>query len=104
MNCVYRTIEKVAAQNHSVLIFGESGTGKALSAREIHIRGARKQGAFIPVDCLAISPSLIESELFGHVRGAFSGLSGIHMRSFFVSLSNSRNRNPHRGAPSSGDN
>ena len=73
MNCVYRTIEKVAAQNHSVLIFGESGTGKELVAREIHNRGARQQGAFVPVDCSAISPSLIESELFGHVRGAFTG-------------------------------
>ncbi len=73
MNSVYRTIEKVAAHNHSVLIFGESGTGKELVAREIHIRGARKQGPFVPVDCSAISPNLIESELFGHVRGAFTG-------------------------------
>jgi two-component system response regulator HydG len=73
MNCIYRTIEKVAPQNHSVLVLGESGTGKELVAREIHRRGAQKGGVFVPVDCSAITPSLIESELFGHVRGAFTG-------------------------------
>ena len=70
---VYRMIEKVADHNYSVLILGESGTGKELVARSIHFSGERKNRPFVPVDCSALVPTLIESELFGYVKGAFTG-------------------------------
>jgi two-component system response regulator HydG len=73
MEKVYRILAKVAFSTHPVLILGESGTGKELVARSIHENGPGRAGPFIPVDCGALAPTLIESELFGHVKGAFTG-------------------------------
>ncbi|MFC6645179.1 sigma-54-dependent transcriptional regulator [Granulicella cerasi] len=73
MEKLYRILSKVAYTTHPVLILGESGTGKELIARSIHQNGPNKSRPFIPVDCGALVPTLIESELFGHVKGAFTG-------------------------------
>jgi two-component system response regulator HydG len=73
MEKLYRIISKAAHSTHPVLILGESGTGKELVARSIHYSGAYKDKPFIPVDCGSLVPTLIESELFGYVRGAFTG-------------------------------
>lgn len=67
------SIDRVAAVNSTVLLLGESGTGKELVARELHARSPRATGPFVPVNCAAMSPELIESELFGHAKGAFTG-------------------------------
>jgi two-component system response regulator HydG len=73
MEKLYRILSKVAFSTHPVLILGESGTGKELVARSIHFHGANKGRPFVPVDCGSLVPGLIESELFGHVKGAFTG-------------------------------
>jgi len=73
MEKLYRILSKVTATNHPVLILGESGTGKELIARTIHNHGPNADKPFIPVDCGSLVPSLIESELFGYVKGAFNG-------------------------------
>jgi DNA-binding NtrC family response regulator len=73
MEKLYRIIAKAAHSTHPVLILGESGTGKELVARSIHFSGPYRDKPFIPVDCGSLVPTLIESELFGHVKGAFTG-------------------------------
>jgi len=73
MVAVREMVERVAAADVDVLITGETGVGKELVARSIHQQSARKGGHFVPVDCSAIPESLLESELFGHERGAFTG-------------------------------
>jgi two-component system response regulator HydG len=73
MEKLYRVIAKVARSTHPVLVTGESGTGKELVARAIHFSGPVRDKPFIPVDCGSLVPTLIESELFGYVKGAFTG-------------------------------
>jgi two-component system response regulator HydG len=73
MSKLYRIISKVAQSSHPVLVLGESGTGKELVARAIHSHGQNAAQPFIPVDCGSLVPTLIESELFGYVKGAFTG-------------------------------
>jgi two-component system nitrogen regulation response regulator GlnG len=66
-------IDRVAPTDFTVIISGETGSGKELVAREIHLRSRRAAGPFVPIDCGAVQPSLIESELFGHEKGAYTG-------------------------------
>ncbi|HZI12905.1 MAG TPA: sigma 54-interacting transcriptional regulator [Myxococcus sp.] len=73
MRDVYKRIDKIAPTDISVLITGETGTGKELIARELHRRSPRAKGPFITINCGAIPENLLESELFGHVKGAFTG-------------------------------
>ncbi|MGE3881405.1 MAG: sigma-54-dependent transcriptional regulator [Planctomycetota bacterium] len=81
---VVETIERAARTDASVLILGESGTGKELLAHHLHENSTRRDKPFVPVDCSTLQESLIESELFGHVKGAFSGATGSKMGLFQV--------------------
>src|ERR1051326_1867495 len=73
MRLVHETIRLVASRRATVLITGETGTGKELAARALHLAGARRAGPWVAVNCSALPETLLESELFGHVRGAFTG-------------------------------
>ncbi|GMU59200.1 MAG: sigma-54-dependent Fis family transcriptional regulator [Myxococcaceae bacterium] len=73
---VFKQVARAAQSEVPVLITGETGTGKEMVARSLHQRSPRAQGPFVPVDCGAIAESLMESELFGHARGAFTGAAG----------------------------
>jgi two-component system response regulator HydG len=86
MQRVYKMLEKVSQHNYPVLILGESGTGKELVARSVHFLGSRQNKPFVPVDCSGLVPTLIESELFGYVKGAFTGAQ--HSRSGLLETAN----------------
>src|SRR5436190_20900268 len=73
MKKVFATIEQVAESDIDVLVVGETGTGKELVARALHRHSKRTNNPFVPVDCGAIPDNLLESELFGHEKGAFTG-------------------------------
>ena len=82
MQQVYTQIRQAVAGDMTILIRGESGTGKELVARALHFNGRRKTGPFLAVNCAAIPETLVESELFGHERGAFSGATARHIGCF----------------------
>jgi DNA-binding NtrC family response regulator len=84
MEKLYRIIAKAAHSSHPVLILGESGTGKEMVARAIHFSGPFREKPFIPVDCGSLVPTLIESELFGYVKGAFTG--AMHAKEGLLSI------------------
>lgn len=78
MQKLYRLLRKVAGSEVAVMLVGETGTGKELCARTIHELGKNKDASFIAINCGAISPELMESELFGHIKGAFTGATRNH--------------------------
>ncbi|MGA7402437.1 MAG: sigma-54 dependent transcriptional regulator, partial [Candidatus Sulfotelmatobacter sp.] len=82
MQRVMAQLERVAASETRVCILGETGTGKELVARTIHDRSARSGGAFVTLNCAAVPAELIESELFGHEKGSFTGAAGRHIGKF----------------------
>jgi DNA-binding NtrC family response regulator len=82
MRQVFELVDRVGPSDAAVTILGETGTGKELVARALHARSGRRDGPFIPVNCSAIAESLIESELFGHEKGAFSGAERMRKGAF----------------------
>jgi DNA-binding NtrC family response regulator len=86
MQKIFQTIEKVAPTDSTVLIYGSSGTGKELVARAIHQHSLRQDKEFVAVDCSALVESLLESELFGHVKGSFTG--AVQTKHGFLELAN----------------
>ena len=78
MRALFAALERAAISSETVLLLGESGTGKEVLARAIHASSPRKDGPFVVFDCSAVAPSLIEAELFGHARGAFTGAVAAH--------------------------
>jgi transcriptional regulator with PAS, ATPase and Fis domain len=82
MRHVFRVLELAAAKDVTVLLEGESGTGKEVLASSLHEESPRRDGPFVIVDCGAIAPNLVESELFGHERGAFTGAVATHIGAF----------------------
>lgn len=82
MKSIFKMVERLGRVNTSVLIRGENGTGKELVARAIHFNSPRKNGPFVAVNCAAISDTLIESELFGHEKGSFTGADQRHIGKF----------------------
>ena len=82
MRRVMAQLERVAASESRVCIFGETGTGKELVARTIHERSPRAAGPFVTFNCAAVPAELIESELFGHEKGSFTGAAGRHIGKF----------------------
>jgi DNA-binding NtrC family response regulator len=82
MQRVYDLIDKVSHTDATVFVIGESGTGKELVAETVHELSPRRDGSFLPLNCGAVSPNLIESELFGHERGSFTGASRSHRGHF----------------------
>jgi len=73
MQALFSALARIAAHDHPVLLIGESGTGKELAAHALHVEGGRAAGPFVPVNCAALPDTLVESELFGHEKGAFTG-------------------------------
>src|SRR5207247_6160056 len=86
MQRLFGLLERLAATQSTVLIQGDSGTGKELVARALHYHGARRRQPFVPVNCAAMPEGLLESELFGHTRGAFTGAQ-IARRGLFLEAS-----------------
>lgn len=86
MQQLFVLLERLAATHSTVLIQGESGTGKELVARALHYHGPRRHRPFVPVNCAAMPEGLLESELFGHTRGAFTG-AGVARRGLFLEAS-----------------
>jgi transcriptional regulator with GAF, ATPase, and Fis domain len=78
MRDLFADLERIASTDVTLLLEGETGTGKDLVAESVHGAGARRAGPFVVFDCGAVSPTLVESELFGHERGAFTGASQSH--------------------------
>ena len=81
---VYRTVARVASTRSTILLSGESGTGKELVARAIHYNSPRRKAPFVAVDCGALPESLLESELFGHEKGVFTGAQALKKGLFEV--------------------
>jgi two-component system response regulator HydG len=82
MQAVFDTVRQVAPSNATVLVLGESGTGKELIARALHANSPRRGGRFVPLNCAALSETILESELFGHEKGAFTGALNQHKGRF----------------------